>query len=209
MTRPVQWSPPHPKQKQQIILKVIWLSTSWYCLCWGLTSQSTILQSCRDKATSSWVINQYFRGVKCLAQGHNMAAVGFKPPTSRSGVRHTTTEPPRSPKLILLSTGKLDLSQIRIHPRFNKACLPNLKCAVVKQCPPQNWCYFKILFQINVIIKFYAILVCIIYLLSHKHFTCKRNKNVPITYLFHFWRLDEDFFIKLKFYCSKLSKIIE
>ena len=68
-----------------------------FCLCWGLTSQSTIFQSCRDGATASWVINQYFRGVKCLAQGHNTAKVGFEPPTSRSGVRHSTTEPPRSP----------------------------------------------------------------------------------------------------------------
>ena len=40
---------------------------------------------CRDGATASWVINQYFRGVKCLAQGHNTAAVGFEPPASRSG----------------------------------------------------------------------------------------------------------------------------
>ena len=70
------------------------------CLCWGLTSQSTIFQSCRDGANASWVINQYFRGVKCLAQGHNTAAVGFEPPTSRSGVRHSTTEPPRSPLFI-------------------------------------------------------------------------------------------------------------
>ena len=68
-----------------------------FCLCWGLTSQSTIFQSCRDGATASWVINQYFWGVKCLAQGHNTAAVGFEPPTSRSRVRHSTTEPPRSP----------------------------------------------------------------------------------------------------------------
>ena len=67
------------------------------CLCWGLTSQSTIFQSCRDRATASWVINQYFWGVKCLAQGHNTAAVGLEPPTSRSVVRHSTTEPPRSP----------------------------------------------------------------------------------------------------------------
>ena len=66
------------------------------CLCWGLTSQSTIFQSCRDGATASWVINQYFRGVKCLAQGQNTAEVGFEPQTSRSGVRHSTTEPPRS-----------------------------------------------------------------------------------------------------------------
>ena len=28
-------------------------------LCWGLTSQSTIFQSCRDGAIASWVINQY------------------------------------------------------------------------------------------------------------------------------------------------------
>ena len=68
-------------------------------LCWGLTSQSTIFQSCRDGAIASWVINQYFRGVKCLAQGHNTAAVGLKPRTSRSGVRHSTTEPPRSPTI--------------------------------------------------------------------------------------------------------------
>ena len=40
-----------------------------------------------DGAIASWVINQYFRGVKCLAQGHNTAAVGFEPPTSRSGVQ--------------------------------------------------------------------------------------------------------------------------
>ena len=68
-------------------------------LCWALTSQSTIFQSCRDGAITSWVINQYFRGVKCLAQGHNTAAVGLEPRTSRSGVRHSTTEPPRSPSL--------------------------------------------------------------------------------------------------------------
>ena len=66
-------------------------------LCWGLTSQSTIFQSCRDGAIASWVVNHYFRGVKCLAQGHNTAAVGLEPRTSRSGVRHSTTEPPRSP----------------------------------------------------------------------------------------------------------------
>ena len=47
----------------------------FFWLCWGLMSQSTIFQSCRDGAIASWVINQYFRGVKCLAQGHNTAAV--------------------------------------------------------------------------------------------------------------------------------------
>ena len=55
------------------------------------------VMSGRDGAIASWVINQYFRGVKCLAQGHNTAAVGLEPRTSRSGVRHSTTEPPRSP----------------------------------------------------------------------------------------------------------------
>ena len=70
----------------------------WFvCLCWSLTSQSTIFQSYWDGATASWVINQYFRGVKCLAQGHNTAAAGLEPLTSRSGIRHSTTEPPRSP----------------------------------------------------------------------------------------------------------------
>ena len=49
------------------------------------------------RAIASWVINQYFRGVRCLAQGHNTAEVGLEPRTSRSGVRHSTTEPPRSP----------------------------------------------------------------------------------------------------------------
>ena len=36
--------------------------------------------------------------VKCLAQGHNTAEVGFEPPTSRSRVQHSTTEPSRSPQ---------------------------------------------------------------------------------------------------------------
>ena len=78
----------------------------WPCVwVWGwlvvlrlnVPSQSTIFQSCRDGAIASWVINQYFRGVKCLAQGHNTAEVGLEPRTSRSGVQHSTTEPPRSP----------------------------------------------------------------------------------------------------------------
>ena len=71
-------------------------------LCWGLTSRSTIFQSCRDGAIASWVINQYFRGVKCLAQGHNTAEVGLEPRTSRSGVQHSTTEPPRSPMYVCM-----------------------------------------------------------------------------------------------------------
>ena len=99
-------------------------------LCWGLTSQSTIFPSCRDGAIASWVINQYFRGVKCLAQGHNTAAVGLEPRTSRSGVRHSTTEPPRSPQkqwvikiiiyayLCLFSASKVIMSYGKLITRF-------------------------------------------------------------------------------------------
>ena len=61
------------------LIKLLWIFIATICLCWGLMSQSTIFQSCRDGATASWVINQYFRWVKCLAQGHNTAAVGFEP----------------------------------------------------------------------------------------------------------------------------------
>ena len=85
------YEPPHDKTNKMTVRPVFYL-------CWGLTSQSTIFQSCRDGAIASWVINQYFRGVKCLAQGHNTAVEGFEPPTSRSRVRHSTTEPPRSPR---------------------------------------------------------------------------------------------------------------
>ena len=42
-------------------------------------------------------ITSTFLGVKCLAQGHNTAEVGFEPQTSRSGVRCCTTEQLRSP----------------------------------------------------------------------------------------------------------------
>ena len=52
-------------------------------------SQSTIFQPCGVGATVSWVYSiprklrsdmyQYFRGVKCLAKGHNMVEVGFDP----------------------------------------------------------------------------------------------------------------------------------
>ena len=95
-------------------------------MCWGLTSQSTIFQSCRDGAIASWVINQYFWGVKCLAQGHNTAEVGLEPGTSRSGVRHSTTEPPRSPlnlfepvemsNTILILFGQIYGRDILVHP---------------------------------------------------------------------------------------------
>ena len=77
---PAQTAPRHEKtclrglQPGKTQTSLLSYRVGW--LCWGLTSQSTIFQSCRDGAIASWVINQYFRGVKCLAQGHNTAAVG-------------------------------------------------------------------------------------------------------------------------------------
>ena len=44
-------------------------------------------------------ITSTFRGVNVSAQGHNMAEVGIEPQTSRSGVRDSTTRPPRSPQI--------------------------------------------------------------------------------------------------------------
>ena len=41
--------------------------------------------------------HRFLGNLPVLAQGHNTAAVGFEPLTSRSGVQHSTTEPPRSP----------------------------------------------------------------------------------------------------------------
>ena len=111
---PVSW--PNFKPLAQIVFELsCWQRTS----IWGLTSQSTIFQSCRNGATASWVINQYFRGVKCLAQGHNTVAVGLEPPTSRSGVRHSTTEPPRSPGLLWLMR-KFSLKLTEVEVEFSK-----------------------------------------------------------------------------------------
>ena len=87
----------HLDQIKIVLLRTSGVSTFTSCLgwlCWGLTSQSTIFQSCRDGAIAPWVSNQYFRGVKCLAQGHNTAVVGLEPRTSRSGVRHYVMSDP-------------------------------------------------------------------------------------------------------------------
>ena len=117
------------------------------CLCWGLTSQSTIFQSCRDGATASWVINQYFRGVKCLAQGHNTAAVGIEP-LSFSFLN------------LLLALNQVLPDQVRIHIRIPV----EIRCATTfldnkRGC--EDWisvkiviktvftCYFHLLLQIT------------------------------------------------------------
>ena len=64
---------------------------SFFCL----TSRSAIFQSFWDGATASWVFTSTLRTLKCLAQGHYTANVGFEPWTSRSGVQSSTTEPQR------------------------------------------------------------------------------------------------------------------
>ena len=118
-------------------------------LCWGLTSQSTIFQSCRDGAIASWVINQYFRGVKCLAQGHNTAAVGLEPRTSRSGVRHSTTEPPRSPN----GAGDAILCKPRFYQNYSSSTSGpfggSLEGAGIRLYPAKFWLQNKWLLHQN------------------------------------------------------------
>ena len=46
----------------------------------------TIFQSCWDGDTASCVFISTWENLKCLAQGHYTAVVGFEPWTSRSGV---------------------------------------------------------------------------------------------------------------------------
>ena len=103
-------------------------------------------RSCRDGATASWVINQYFRGVKCLAQGHNTAAVGFEPPTSCSGVRHSTTEPPRSDSPASLSHFHQSIFAVRtISVGLNEACVilkTTVTILVKKKAMADNFLYF-------------------------------------------------------------------
>ena len=59
---------------------------------------NNFFQSCWDGATASSY--QYFSGSKRVcAQENNTAEVGIEPPTSRSGVRGSTTSTSRSPWL--------------------------------------------------------------------------------------------------------------
>ena len=48
-------------------------------------------------ATAFWVFTSTFESLKCLAQRHYTAVVGFEPWTSRSEVRRSTAEPPHPP----------------------------------------------------------------------------------------------------------------
>ena len=166
-----------------------WAIYSW--LCWGLTSKSTIFQSCRDGAIASWVINQYFRGVKCLAQGHNTAAVGLEPQTSRSGVRHSTTEPPRSP-----------LGYLQIFPHFQRLffLIKMAKIGVsiivsIPHCPDNAWAIYRRfhIFKGFFLIKMAKIGVSIIVSIPH----CPDNA----------WAIYRRFHIFKGFFLIKMAKI--
>ena len=92
--------------------------------------------------------------MKCLAQGHYTAVVGFDSWTSRSGVRSTTTEPPR-PGLIFIKSIFMMLVLFKF---LVPDSLELLLCQflVLNSCsdwfickflvPDSNWCFsFQIL----------------------------------------------------------------
>ena len=58
-----------------------------------------------------------------LAQGHNTGEVGIEPSTSRSGVRDSTTRPPRSPYGVVSSTGHINKSNRKNRPPSGKFLL--------------------------------------------------------------------------------------
>ena len=157
------------------VMRNMMMINEWFlfCLCWGLTSQSTIFQSCRDGAIASWVINQYFRGVKCLAQGHSTAAVGFEPPTSRSGVRHSTTEPPRSPQWVIQA-----LHSLQEHPML----IPQSLRKAQKYTSSHKSNCFKIYILENIVSIF--IPLCLAFYRTtlkkeRKDRKCQKQKNAP------------------------------
>ena len=65
-------------------------------------SQLTLFQSCQDG--SFWVETSTKQRIKCFAQGHNTVSppvVSLKPVALRSRVKHSTTEPLRSPSTVV------------------------------------------------------------------------------------------------------------
>ena len=66
-----------------------------FSLCHGLTSQSTIFQSCRDGATASWVLPVVLGSkVSCSRTRQRLVS------NPHFGVQHSKTEPPCSPILV-------------------------------------------------------------------------------------------------------------
>ena len=78
----------------------------------------TLVQSFWNGATASVVFTSTLGAIKCLAQGHYTAVVGFEPGTSRSEVRSSSTteskRPPTYRHCELTDTQKLfKLAQLR------------------------------------------------------------------------------------------------
>ena len=65
------------------LLDQILIPCGRFGLVFCLMSRSTIFQSFWDGATASWVFTSTLGTLKCLAQGHYMAVMGFEPWTSR------------------------------------------------------------------------------------------------------------------------------
>ena len=75
------------------------------------------------RSRASWVL-PVFSGSKCVfAQGHNTAEVGIGSTTSRSGVRDSTTRPPRSPLLYI----------VVVNTNVHRAAIRVLDCRGVAQ----------------------------------------------------------------------------
>ena len=55
------------------------------------------------QATASWVFTSTLGSLQCLFKRHYMEVVGFEPWTSRSRFRRSITEPPRLPRLWIVS----------------------------------------------------------------------------------------------------------
>ena len=81
----------------------LWRTRESKVLVFCLTSQSTIFQSCCDGATASWVFTNTLGSLKCLAQGHYTAVVGFEQWTSRSGVRRPSLSHRGSPEIRVIT----------------------------------------------------------------------------------------------------------
>ena len=95
----------------------------------ALTSRSTIFKSFWDGAIASWVFTSTLGTLKCLAQGHYTAVVGFEPWTSHFGVQSSTTEPPRpGPDLGPNCLKRLDPDQVKhfVRPDLFPHCLKRL-----------------------------------------------------------------------------------
>ena len=72
----------------------------WFC--WFCTSQSAIFHLCRDR--SSWVEPVLSKDKMCLAQGHNaVTRVRLEPAIPQSWIKHSTTEPMRSHKYVIMA----------------------------------------------------------------------------------------------------------